>query len=164
MPALSFIITQSLLKLMSFESMMLSNQHMFCHPLLFLPSVFPSIRVFSNESATQLFVSGGLSTRALASASVLPMNNQGWFPLGLTGLISLQSKWLSRVFSSTTVWKHQFFIKKVLSIPYGPILTSYDYWEKYSFDYGDLCQQSDICFLIYSLGLSYFSFQGGRVF
>ena len=54
------------------------------------------------------FASGGQSIRASASASVLPMNNQGWFSLGLTGLISLLSKGLSRVFSSTTVWKHQF--------------------------------------------------------
>ena len=56
-----------------------------------------------------LFVSSGQSTGASASASVLPMNIQGWFPLGLTGWISLLSKGLSRVFSSTTVWKHQFF-------------------------------------------------------
>jgi len=56
-----------------------------------------------------LFASGGQSTGASVSASVLPMNIQCWFPLGLTGLISLMSKRLSRVFSSTTVWKHQFF-------------------------------------------------------
>ena len=61
--------------------------------------------VFFNES---VFTSGGQSIGASASASVLPMNIQGWFLLGLTGLISLQSKGLSRVFSSTTVWKHQF--------------------------------------------------------
>ena len=58
---------------------------------------------------SQLFTSGGQSIRASASASVLPMNIQGWFSLGLTGLISLQSKGLSRVFSSTTAQKHQFF-------------------------------------------------------
>ena len=58
---------------------------------------------------SQLFASGGLSIGASASASVLPMNNQGWFPLGLIGLIFLQSKGLSRVFSNTTVQKHQFF-------------------------------------------------------
>ena len=58
---------------------------------------------------SQLFVSGGQSIGVSASASVLPMNIQGWFLLGLTGLISLQSKGLSRVFSSTTVQKHQFF-------------------------------------------------------
>ena len=56
-----------------------------------------------------IFATGGQSIGALASASVLPMNIQGWFPLGLTGLISLESKGLSRVFSSTTIWKHQFF-------------------------------------------------------
>ena len=58
---------------------------------------------------SQLFASGGHNIRALVSASVLSMNIQGWFPLGLTGLISLQSKGLSRVFSNTTVQKHQFF-------------------------------------------------------
>ena len=71
-------------------------------PLLLLPSIFPSIRVFSNESV-------GQSIGASASASVLPMKIQDWFPLGLTGWISLQSKGLSRVFSNTTVQKHQFF-------------------------------------------------------
>ena len=58
---------------------------------------------------SQHFTSGSQSTGAYTSASVLPMNIQSWFPLGLTGLISLMSKGLSRVFSSTTVWKHQFF-------------------------------------------------------
>ena len=58
---------------------------------------------------SQLFTSGGQDIGASASVSVFPMNIQGWFPLGLTGLISLQSKGFSRVFSSTTVWKHQFF-------------------------------------------------------
>ena len=72
------------------------------HPLLLLPSIFPSLRVFSNES-------GGQRIGVSASASVLPMNIQGWFPLGLTGVISLQSKGLSRIFSSTTVQKYQFF-------------------------------------------------------
>ena len=56
-----------------------------------------------------LFPSGSQSIRASASASVLPVNIQGWFPLRLTGLISLQSKGFSRVFSSTTIWMHQFF-------------------------------------------------------
>ena len=73
-------------------------------PLLLLSSIFPSIRVFCNELAVH---SGGQSIAA--SASVLPVNTRDWFPLGLTGLISLLSKGLSRVFPSTTVWKHQFF-------------------------------------------------------
>ena len=93
---------------MSIELVMLSNHLILCRPLL-LPSTFPSIRGFP---MSQLFESGGQSIRASASASVLPMNIQGWFPLGVTGLISLLSKGLSRVFSSTTVQKHQFFSAK----------------------------------------------------
>ena len=104
--SLSITNSRSLLKLMSIESVMPFNPLILCHPLLFLSSIFPSIRVFS---MSWLFVSGGQRFEASASASVLPMNIQDWFPLGLTALISLQSKQLSRVFSSTTVWKHQFF-------------------------------------------------------
>ena len=77
------------------------NHLQFCHPLLLLLSIFPSIRVFSNESV--------LLIRVSVSASVLPMNSEDWFPLGWTGWISLQSKGLSRVFSKTTAQKHQFF-------------------------------------------------------
>ena len=104
--SLSITCSQSLLELMSFESMMPSNHLILCHPLLFLPSILPSIRIFPNES---VFASGGQSIRVSALASVLPMNIQGWFPLGLTGLNSLQSKGLSRVFSNTTVQKYQLF-------------------------------------------------------
>ena len=96
----------SLLKLMSIKSVMPSNHLIFCHPLLLLPSIFPSIRVFYNG---QFFASNGQSMGASTSSSVFPMNIQDWFPLGLTGLISLQSKGLPRVFSNTTVQKHQFF-------------------------------------------------------
>ena len=88
-----------------FRSVMPSNHLILCHPLLLLPSIFTSITVFSNESALHIrWPKYWIS----ASASVLPMSIQGWFPLGLTGLI-LQSKGFSTVFSSTTVWKHQFF-------------------------------------------------------
>ena len=100
--SLSFTISQSLLKLMSIESVMPSNRLILCH-LLLLPSIFSSIRVFSNEMA---FCIGGQSIGA--PASVLPINIQCWFPLGLTGLILL-FKGLSRVFSSTTDWKPEFF-------------------------------------------------------
>ena len=93
--SLSSTISLSLLKLRAFESVMPSKHLILCHPLL-LPSIFPSIRVFSNELVLHL---GGQSIGA--SASVLPMNIQGLFTLGLTGLISLQSKGLSRVFSWT---------------------------------------------------------------
>ena len=103
---------------MSIKSVMPSNHLILCHTLLLLPSIFPSIRVFSNES---VFTLGGQSIGVSASASVLPMNIQDWFPLGLTDLISLQSKGLSRVFSNTTVQKHlwasTFFIDQ-LSHPY----------------------------------------------
>ena len=103
--SLSFTISWNLLKLMSVESVMPSNYLILGHPLLF-PSIFPSIRVFSNEST---FLITWPKYWSFISASVLPVNIQGWFPLGLTGLISFQSKELSRVFSSTTVQKHQFF-------------------------------------------------------
>ena len=93
----------SLLKLMSIESVMPSNHLILCHPLLFLPQSFPASGSFQ---MSQLFASGGLSIGASASTSVLPMNIKGLFPLGLTGLISLKSKELSRVFSNTTVLKH----------------------------------------------------------
>ena len=103
--SLSFTISQSLLELMSIESVMPSNHLILCCPLLLLPSIFHSIRVFSNELA---FASDGQSIGASASASVLHMNIKGLFPLGLTGLISLLSKGLSRVFSNTSIQKRQF--------------------------------------------------------
>ena len=91
---------QSLLKLISIGSVMPSNHVILCHPLHLLPSIFPSIRVFSNES---VLASDDQSTGVSASASVFPMNIQDWLPLGWTGWISLQCKGLSRVFSNTTV-------------------------------------------------------------
>ena len=105
-PGLSVLhcLSRSLLKFMSIESVMLSNHLILFYTLLLLSSIFPSITVSSNELALCIGSIG-----ASASASVLLINIQGWFPLGLTGLISLQSKGLSRVFSSTIVWKHQFF-------------------------------------------------------
>ena len=104
--SLSITNSRSLLKLMSIESMMPSNYLILCCPLFLLPSIFPSIRVFS---VNQFFTSGGQSIGVSASTSVLPLSNQDWFPLGWTGWISLESKGLSRVFSNTTVQKHQFF-------------------------------------------------------
>ena len=85
--SLSFTASGSLLKFMSIESVMPSNHLILCCPLLFLPSVFPNIRVFSNE---WLFASSGPSIGSSASASIFPLNNQGWLPLGLADLISLQ--------------------------------------------------------------------------
>ena len=132
--SLSITNSQSLLKLMSIETGMPLNYLILCHPLLFLPSILPSIRVFSNES---VLCSRWPSIGASASASALSMNIQDWFPLGLTGLISLQSKGLSRVFSNTTVQKHQFCGAhlSLWSNSHGPTLTSiHDCWKNHSFD------------------------------
>ena len=104
--SLSFTVSQSLLRFMSIESR--------CY-LTISPSAAPfsfcllSLPAWGSFPMSQLFTSGGQSTEASTSVSVLPMNIQGWFPLGLTGLVSLLSKGLSRVFSSTRVRKHQFF-------------------------------------------------------
>ena len=92
-------------------------------PLSYCPQSFPASGSFPMNP---LFTSDGQSTGASVSASVLPMNIQGWFPLGLTGLISLLSKGLSRVFSSMTVWKHQFFSAQpsLWSNPSNPYMTT----------------------------------------
>ena len=84
--SLSFTISQSLPKFMSIALVMPSSHLILWHPLLLLPSIFPNIRVFSNESAFHI---GWPSIRVSALASVLPMNIQGWFPLGWTGWIFL---------------------------------------------------------------------------
>ena len=121
--SLSIINSRSLLKFMSIKLVMPSNHFILCHFLILLPSIFPSIRVFSMN---HFFASGGPSIGASTSASVLPMNIQDWFPLGLTGLISLQSKGLSRVFSNTTVQNINSLAFRIL---YGSTLTSiHDYW------------------------------------
>ena len=115
-----------------------------CHPTILssvisFSSCFWSFQASGSFLISWLFASGGQSIGASVSASVLPLNIQDWFPLGSTGLISLQSKGLSRVFSSTTVQKHQFFHGSLL---YGPTLTSiHDSWKNHSFDYMDLCWQ-----------------------
>ena len=116
---------------MSIESVMPSN-HSFCHPLLLLLSIFTSIRVFSNESTL------GIRWPKYQSFSISPSSEY-------SGLISFQIDWsdlfavqrCSRVFSSIS--------SLVLSHLYGPTLTSvHDYWKNHSFDYMDLCQQSDV--------------------
>ena len=104
--SLSFTISQSLLKFMSIESMMPSTISSSITPFSSCPQSFSASGSFP---VSWFFASGGESTGASASALVLPMNSQGWFPLGLTGLISLLSRALSRVFSSPIIWKHQFF-------------------------------------------------------
>ena len=103
---LSSTVSCGLLKFMFIESMMLSNHFIFCYPFRLLSSILPRTGSFPKS---QVFASGGQSIGASASASVPPMNIQGWFSLRLTSLISLQSKGLWRIFSSTIIWKHQFF-------------------------------------------------------
>ena len=97
---------RSVPKLMSIESAMPSNHLILCRPLLLCPQSFPASGSFQ---MCQPFASGGQSVGVSALASFLPMNTQDWSPLGWTDWISLQSKGLSRVFSNTTVQKHQFF-------------------------------------------------------
>ena len=126
-----------------------------CHPTI-SSSVIPlfsclqSFPAWGSFLMSQLFASGDQSIGASVSTSVLPMNIH-WFPLGLTALISLESKGLSRVFSNTTV---QSINSSVLSLLYGPALTSvHDYWENHSFDYMDLW--SKIMSLLFNM-LSWF--------
>ena len=110
-----------------------ANSHpsrQWCHPAI-SSSVIPiscpqSLPASGSFPMSQLFVWGGQSTGVSTLASVLPTNTQDWSPLGWTGWISLQAKGLSRVFSNTTVQKHQFF---ALSFLHSPTLTSiHDYW------------------------------------
>ena len=118
-----------------------------CHPAI-SSSVIPfscsqSLPASGSFPVSQLFAWGGQNARVSASASVLPMNTQDWSPLGRTGWISLQSKGLSRVFSNTTVQKHQFFRSinfSVLSFLHSPTLTSiHDHWKNHSLDQAHLC-------------------------
>ena len=117
-----------------------------CHPTI-SSSVIPFSRLQSFPASgsfpiSQFFTSGGQSIGVLASASVLPMNIQDWFLWGLTGLIPLQSKGPSRS-SPTSQFKS--INSLALSFLYGLTLTSiHDYWKNHSFDYMDLCQQSDV--------------------
>ena len=130
-----FTISWSLLKFMSIGSVVLSNQFILCRPLLLLPSIFPSVRVFSNKSSLHIRWPEDWSF----SFSINPSNEySGLISLRFTGLISLQSKGLSRVFSSTTIQRIKF---SAFSLLYVPNLTSInDYWKDDSFDY----TQSDV--------------------
>ena len=117
---------------------------LWCHPTISssvipfssCPESYPASGYFPMN---QLFASGGQSIAASTSTSVLPMNIQDWFPLELTGWISLLSKGLSRVFSNTTVRKHQFF--NAQAFLWSSSHSVHDYWENQSFYYMHLCQQ-----------------------
>ena len=120
--------SQSLLKLLFIKSVIPSNHLILCFPFSSCLQSFPASGSFPTS---QVFTSGAQSIGASTSTSVLPMNIQGWFPLGLTGLNSMMSKGLLRVFSNTTV---EIINSSVLSFLYDPALSSlYDYWKNHGF-------------------------------
>ena len=126
--SLSITNSRSPLKLMSVKLVMPFSHLILCRPLL-LPPVPPSIRVFSNESVLHMRWPKDWS---FSFSIIPPKKSQGWSPSEWTGWISLQSKGLSRVFSSTTVQKHQFFCAQFL---HSPTLTSiHDHWKNHSLD------------------------------
>ena len=135
--SLSFTVSWSLLKLMSIESVMPSNHLILCHPRLLLPSVFPSITVFSNESALHIRWYWSFSF------SISPSNEY-------LGLISFRIDWFDLLpvqdysQESSPAPPFKSISSSVLSFLYGPTLTSiHDHWKNHSFDYTDLCRQSD---------------------
>ena len=136
----SFTISQSLLKPVSIELVMPSNHLILCHPLLLPPSIFPSIRIFSNEAALPIRWSKYQSF----SFSISPSNE---YP----GLISFRIDWFDLLAVQGTLkslspaLQFKSINSSALSLLYGPTLISiHDYWENQSFDYMDLYQQSDI--------------------
>ena len=136
LPCSSLFPSWSLLTFMSIELVMLSSHLILCHCLL-LP--FPASGSFP---MSPLFASRGQSIRASASASVLPMNVQCWFPLGLTGLLSLQSKGFSKCSPAP---QFESINSLALSFLYDTTLTSiHNYWKNHSFHYMDLCWQSNV--------------------
>ena len=127
--SLSITNSWSLLKIMSIELVMPSNHLILCRPLLLLPSIFPIQDLFP---MSQLFTSGGQNIGVSASVSVLPMNTQGWSPLGWTGWISLS---LRDSQESSPTPQFESINSLVLSFLYSPTLTStHDYWKNHSFD------------------------------
>ena len=135
----SFTTSWSLLKLMSIESLMLSSHLILCLPLLLLPSVFPSIMVFSSKSALLIRWPKYWSF----SFSISPSTEySGLISFRINSLLSLLSKGLSRVFSSTTVSKHQLFGTQASL--WSNLTSVCDYWENHGIDYMDLCWQSDV--------------------
>ena len=142
--SLSFALCPSSLKFMSTESGYYLTISSSATLLSFCLQSFPTSGSFP---VSWLLASGG--QRIGSSASVLLVNIQGCFPLGLTGLISLQSKGLLRVFSSTTVQKHQFFGAQPSLWSNSHII--HDYWKNQSFEHMDLCKQSNISVFEYTV-------------
>ena len=136
--ALSITNSRSLLKLMSIELAMPSATSSSFVPF---SSCLQSLPASGSFPMSQHFARGSQSTGVSASASVLPMNTQNWSPLRWTGWISLKSEGLSRVFSNTTVQKHQFFGAQ-LSSQSNSHIHVYDHWKNHSLDQTDLCWQN----------------------
>ena len=133
-------------KFMYIESVMPSNYPILCCPFLLCLQPFPASGSFA---MSRLFISGGQSIGTLASASVFPMNIQEGFPLGLTGLISLLPR-DSQESSLAPQFKSIHY--SVLSLLYGPAFTFIpDYWKNHSFDYMDLCWQSNVSAFEYAV-------------
>ena len=134
--SLSFIISLSLLKLMSIESVISSSHLILCHPFLLCPQSWPASGSFPKN---WLFPSGDQSTGASASASVLPMNIQGWvsFRIDWFNLLAVQESSPAPQFESISC--------SARSSLYAPLLTSvHDHWENRTFDHPGLCWQSDV--------------------
>ena len=131
--------SRSLLKLISVKSVMPSNHLILCHPFLLAPSIFPSIKVFSSESAIPIRWPQYWSF----SFNIIPSNEYSrMISFRIDWLTYLLSKGLSRVFSNTAVQKHQFFGTQ---LSYSSTLTSiHDYWKNHSFDWMDLCPSSNV--------------------
>ena len=148
--SLSFSISQSLLKHMTIQSVILLNHLILCHSFSFCLQSFP---ISGSFPMSWLFTSGGQSIGASASASVPPVNIQGWFPLGLTGLVSLQFRELPRVFSSTTIQKHHFFGSQPYLWSNSHIHTKL-LEKQYLWLHGPLLEKWYLCFLTCCLDLS----------
>ena len=143
------LVHHQLLKLAQTHVHRVSGAMQPSHYSLLPPSIFPSIRVFSNESILRI-----RWPKYWSFSFSINLSNEysGFISFKVTGLISLQSKELSRVFSNTRI---QSINSSALSLLYGPTLTSiHHYWKSHSFNYRDLCRQNNVSFLICSLGLS----------
>ena len=154
-----FTISWSLTKFMSIMSVMSSNHLILCCPLLFLLSIFPSIRVFSNESVLIKW-----PNYWNFSFSISPSNEY-------SGLISFRIDWFDLLAFQGTLQESsptplfEGISSSAPNLLYGPtIISVHDYWKNHSFDYINLCWQSNVCFLICSLGLSQLFFQGTSFF
>ena len=148
--SLSDTVSRNMLKLMSIESVIPSISY----SVVCFSSCLQSFPASGSFPVSQLFASGSPSIGALASTSFPPVNIQGWFPLGLIDWFDLLTVQGTLIESSPAL-QFESINSLALSLLYGPTITSvHDYWKNHSFDYMDLCSQSDIAALICYLDLS----------